>query len=138
MYYYFPIPTAALLAENPTEIVFDTVELQATDNRIVREYEEVNRAGYKYSKCLPWVNSGLNQNEKLKALLTSLGVQGLDGLEIFGWSSGGNALNHEVTLSLANWIFIYSVPDGSGDYLLGVSGVTVDYTNCKFTLMPNK
>lgn len=80
--YLFPARTPALLFENPTEIVFDTAELEVPDNPVVEEYEAVNEADYDYSKCLPWVPNGLDANEKLKALLTSLGVQDLDGLWI--------------------------------------------------------
>ena len=142
-YSFFPARPPALLSEEPVKIEFDTAELELPNNPVVAEYQEVNEAEYDYSKCLPWVPDGQDASEKLKALLTSLGVQDLDGLWILGWSTHyGNALHLDSSGGIGTWVFTYALSgfdkrDGFTQRF-AVSAISVDYANCEFTLLPNK
>ncbi len=67
-------------------------------------------------------------------VLTSLGEEGIDELGIIALNGGGGWIwNREVVD--AYYIFIYSVRNEAGEEALGVSGITIDLSNCEFTLM---
>ena len=89
-------------------------------------------------ECLPWLDENPTSIEKnLIDILTGLGVQGIDGLDILGLHGGGGWIwNSEVVD--AYYVFTYSVTNEAGEELLGVSGITIDLSNCDFTLMASK
>ena len=89
-------------------------------------------------ECLPWLDENPTSIEKnLIDILTGLGVQGIDGLDILGLHGGGGWIwNSEVVD--AYYVFTYSVTNEAGEELLGVSGITIDLSNCEFTLMASK
>ena len=89
-------------------------------------------------ECLPWLDENPTSIEKnLIDVLSGLGVQGLDGLEIQGLQGGrGFFWNSEVVD--AYYVFTYSVTNEAGEELLGVSGITIDLSDCEFTLMASK
>ena len=49
---------------------------------------------------------------------------------------GGWVWNREVVD--AYYVFSYSVTNEAGEELLGVSGITIDFSTCEFTLMASK
>ena len=89
-------------------------------------------------ECLPWLDENPTSIEKnLIDILTGLGVQGIDGLDILGLHGGGGWIwNSEVVD--AYYVFTYLVTSEAGEELLGVSGITIDLSNCDFTLMASK
>ena len=89
-------------------------------------------------ECLPWLDENPTSIEKnLIDILTGLGVQGIDGLDILGLHGGGGWIwNSEVVD--AYYVFTYSVTNEAGEELLGVSGITIDLSDCEFTLMASK
>ena len=89
-------------------------------------------------ECMPWLDEGPTSIEKnLIDILTGLGVQGIDGLDIIGLHGGGGWVwNREVVD--AYYVFTYSVTNEAGEELLGVSGITIDLSDCEFTLMASK
>ena len=89
-------------------------------------------------ECLPWLDENPTSIEKnLVDILTGLGVQGIDGLDILGLHGGGGWIwNSEVVD--AYYVFTYSVTNEAGEELLGVSGITIDLSDCEFTLMASK
>ena len=89
-------------------------------------------------ECLPWLDeSPKNIERNLVDILTGLGVQGIDGLDILGLHGGGGWIwNSEVVD--AYYVFTYSVTNEAGEELLGVSGITIDLSDCEFTLMASK
>ena len=86
-------------------------------------------------ECLPWLDNGPTAiEENLVDVLTSLGEEGIDELGIIALNGGGGWIwNREVVD--AYYIFIYSVRNEAGEEALGVSGITIDLSNCEFTLM---
>ena len=89
-------------------------------------------------ECLPWLDGTPKDIERnLVDILTGLGVQGIDGLNILGLHGGGGWIwNSEVVD--AYYVFTYSVTNEAGEELLGVSGITIDLSDCEFTLMASK
>ena len=87
---------------------------------------------------MPWISDGPTAIERnLVDILTGFGVQGIDGLDILGLHGGGGWIwNSEVVD--AYYVFTHSVTNEAGEELLGVSGITIDLSDCEFTLMASK
>ena len=87
---------------------------------------------------MPWLDEGPTSIEKnLIDILTGLGVQGIDGLEILGLHGGGGWIwNREVVN--AYYVFNYVVENDDGEDELGTVGITIDLSDCDFTLMASR
>ena len=86
-------------------------------------------------ECLPWLDDGPAAiEENLVEVLTDLGVEGIDGLEILALNGGGGWVWSREVVD-AYYIFIYSIKNEAGEDELGASGITIDLSSCEFTLM---
>lgn len=88
--------------------------------------------------CLPWLDEGPTAvEENLVDLLTRLGVEGIDNLEIVGLFGGLKWVwNREVVD--AYYVFNYVVENDDGEDELGTVGITIDLSDCDFTLMASR
>ena len=89
---------------------------------------------------MPWISDGPTAIERnLVDILTGFGVEGIEELSIILALQGNAGLGLELERSIdAYYVFTYSVTNEAGEELLGVSGITIDLSNCEFTLMASK
>ena len=88
--------------------------------------------------CLPWLSEGPTAvEENLVDILTGLGVEGIDNLEILGLFGGLKWVWNQRVVD-AYYVFNYVVENDDGEDELGVIGITIDLATCEFTLMANR
>ena len=84
--------------------------------------------------CLPWLTGsmdaayygGINYDDpdkNARELLESLGVQGLDGMELFSWGGGSDMTTGGRS---SRYEFKYWLKDEAGEKALGVSVITIE------------
>ena len=85
---------------------------------------------YEPEPCLPWLTGGLDaayydSQEKARELLEGLGVEGLDGMELFSWGGGSDMTTGGRS---SRYEFKYWLKDEAGEKALGVSEITIEAT----------
>lgn len=88
-------------------------------------------------QCMPWISDGPTAiEENLVDILTGFGVEGIEELRIIALQGNVEWIWNREFID-AFYVFIYSVRNEIGEELLGVSGITIDFSTCEFTLMEN-
>ena len=87
---------------------------------------------------MPWISDGPTAIERnLVDILTGFGVEGIEELSIIALQGNADWVWNRESID-AFYVFIYSVRNEIGEELLGLSGITIDLSDCEFTLMASK